>query len=96
MPNTSATWRLRPSTCRTDSWRTWVDSQDARIQLATGGDDYQIAFTAAADDEAALRRAADAQHLRLTTLGRVVEGTGVTVLSAGGVIDIPHPGWTHG
>ena len=73
-----------------------VDSQDARIQLATGGDDYQIAFTAAADDEAALRRAADAQHLRLTTLGRVVEGTGVTVLSAGGVIDIPHPGWTHG
>lgn len=73
-----------------------VDPLDARIQLATGGDDYEIAFTAPAGDEAALRRAAEEQHLRLTTIGGVVAGTGVTVRSSGEIIPVPQPGWTHG
>lgn len=72
-----------------------VDPQDARVQLATGGDDYEIVFTARAGDEAELRRAAERQHLRLTTIGRVVAGTGVTVRYAENIVDIPHPGWTH-
>ncbi|WP_339872261.1 thiamine-phosphate kinase [uncultured Brevundimonas sp.] len=73
-----------------------VDPQDARVRLATGGDDYEIAFTARAGDEAELRRAAERQHLRLTTIGRVVAGTGVTVRSAGDIVAIGRPGWTHG
>ena len=73
-----------------------VDPQDARIKLATGGDDYEIAFTTAADDEHALRRAAERQHLRLTAIGRVVAGTGVTVRSGGSLITVRETGWTHG
>ncbi|MFT4913880.1 MAG: thiamine-monophosphate kinase [Brevundimonas sp.] len=73
-----------------------VDPEDARVQLATGGDDYEIAFTARAGEEDNLRRAAERQHLRLTTIGRVVAGTGVTVRSGGRVVAVGQPGWTHG
>tara|TARA_R110002124_G_scaffold188071_2_gene355331 strand:+ start:488 stop:1477 length:990 start_codon:yes stop_codon:yes gene_type:complete len=73
-----------------------VDAEDARVQLATGGDDYEIAFTARAGDEDELRRAAERQHLRLTTIGQVVAGTGVTVRSGGRVVAVGRPGWTHG
>jgi thiamine-monophosphate kinase len=73
-----------------------VDPEDARLQLATGGDDYEIAFTARAGDEGDLRRAAERQHLRLTAIGRVVAGTGVTVRSGGSVVAVGQPGWTHG
>ncbi|WP_339929770.1 thiamine-phosphate kinase [uncultured Brevundimonas sp.] len=72
-----------------------VDPQDARVQLATGGDDYEIAFTARAGDEADLRRAAERQHLRLTAIGRVVAGTGVTVRWADNIVAVRQPGWTH-
>lgn len=72
-----------------------VDPQDARIQLATGGDDYEIVFTARAHDEAELHRAAERQHLRLTAIGRVVAGTGVTVRWAENIVDVRRPGWTH-
>tara|TARA_R110002051_G_scaffold62467_1_gene114106 strand:- start:494 stop:1483 length:990 start_codon:yes stop_codon:yes gene_type:complete len=72
-----------------------VDALDARVQLASGGDDYEIAFTARAGDEAELHREAARQHLRLTTIGRVVAGTGVTVRAAGAVVPVPTPGWTH-
>jgi thiamine-monophosphate kinase len=40
-----------------------VDEQAALETLATGGDDYEIAFTAAAKDEPALRREAERRHL---------------------------------
>lgn len=73
-----------------------VDPQDARVQLATGGDDYEIAFTARAGDEAELRREAERQHLRLTAIGRVVAGAGVIVRAGGNIIAVPQPGWSHG
>ena len=72
-----------------------VDEQAALERLATGGDDYEIAFTAAARDEAALRREAERRHVWLTCLGRVTEGRGVTVRFAGQAIDIATPGFTH-
>ncbi|HEX8469791.1 MAG TPA: thiamine-phosphate kinase, partial [Brevundimonas sp.] len=73
-----------------------VDPQAAFEQLATGGDDYEIAFTAAASDEAALRREAERRHVRLTKLGRVVAGKGVAVRYGHKLIDIAKTGWTHG
>ena len=73
-----------------------VDEQAALEKLVTGGDDYEIAFTAAARDEAALRREADRRHLRLTRIGRVVSGQGIIARFAGQPVPIDRPGFTHG
>ncbi|HYC98306.1 thiamine-phosphate kinase [Brevundimonas sp.] len=73
-----------------------VDEQAALERLATGGDDYEIAFTARPSDEAALRREAERRHLRLTRIGRVVAGQGVVARFAGQPILIDRPGFTHG
>ena len=73
-----------------------VDEQAALESLATGGDDYEIAFTARAADEAALRREAERRHLRLTRIGRVVAGQGVVARFGGQPIPIDRPGFTHG
>ncbi|HZW17016.1 MAG TPA: thiamine-phosphate kinase [Brevundimonas sp.] len=72
-----------------------VDEQAALEKLVTGGDDYEIAFTARAADEAALRREAERRHLRLTRIGRVVAGQGIVARFAGEPIPIDRPGFTH-
>lgn len=73
-----------------------VDEQAALEKLVTGGDDYEVAFTAAARDEAALRREAERRHLRLTRIGRVVAGHGVTARFGGRPVAFGHAGFTHG
>lgn len=75
---------------------TRVDPQAALERLATGGDDYEIAFTAPAGDEEALRREAERRHVRLTRLGQVTAGRGVTVRYAGRPITLARTGFTHG
>lgn len=73
-----------------------VDEQAALEAFVTGGDDYEIAFTARPADEAALRREAERRHLRLTRIGRVIAGQGVTALFRGEPVEIRKPGFTHG
>lgn len=73
-----------------------VDEQAALEKLVTGGDDYEIAFTATARDEAALRREAERRHLRLTRIGRVMAGQGVVARFGGQPIAFDRPGFTHG
>ncbi len=73
-----------------------VDEQAALESLVSGGDDYEIAFTARPADEAALRREAERRHLRLTRIGRVTPGQGVTALFAGRPVPIERAGFTHG
>lgn len=73
-----------------------VDEQAALEKLVTGGDDYEIGFTARATDEAALRREADRLHLRLTRIGRVVAGQGIVARFGGQPVRIDRPGFTHG
>ncbi|HEY0598635.1 thiamine-phosphate kinase [Brevundimonas sp.] len=73
-----------------------VDEQAALEKLVTGGDDYEIAFTARAADETALRREAERRHLRLTRIGRVMAGQGVVARFAGQPVPIDRPGFTHG
>lgn len=73
-----------------------VDEQAALEKLVTGGDDYEIAFTAPARDEAALRREAERRHLRLTRIGRVTAGQGVIARYGGQVVAFDRPGFTHG
>lgn len=73
-----------------------VDPLAALEGLATGGDDYEVAFTAPAGDEAALRKLAERLHLRLTRIGEVVAGEGVRVSYGGHSVGIAKGGWTHG
>jgi thiamine-monophosphate kinase len=73
-----------------------VDEQAALEKLVTGGDDYEIAFTAASRDEAAIRREAERRRLRLTKIGRVTEGQGVVARFGGKAVAFDGPGFTHG
>jgi thiamine-monophosphate kinase len=73
-----------------------VDEQLALEKLVTGGDDYEIAFTAPPRHEAALRREAERRHLPLTKIGRVTAGQGVTARFGGKVVAFDRPGFTHG
>lgn len=73
-----------------------VDEQAALEKLVTGGDDYEIAFTASPRDEAALRREAERRHLRLTRIGRVTAGQGVVARFGGQPVTFARAGFTHG
>ena len=73
-----------------------VDEQSALESLVTGGDDYEIAFTARAGHEAVLRREAERRHLRLTRIGQVVAGPGIVARFGGAPIPMDRPGFTHG
>jgi len=73
-----------------------VDEQAALEKLVTGGDDYEIAFTASARDETALRREAEHRHLRLTRIGRVTAGQGVIARLGGQPVSFVRNGFTHG
>jgi len=72
-----------------------VDPQAALETLVSGGDDYEIALTCAAGDEAALRREAERRHLRITRIGRVSQGRGLTVRYAGAILTPKSTGWRH-
>ena len=72
-----------------------VDAQAALEKLVTGGDDYEIAFTATLREESALRREAERRHLRLTRIGRVTAGEGVVARFGGQPVAFDRPGFTH-
>ena len=69
----------------------------ARIGLqAAGGDDYELAFTVAMSNEAAVLRDLAKSGCGATRIGRVVEGSGVWLLDAnGGEIALSRRGWEH-
>lgn len=73
-----------------------VDPQLSLEDLASGGDDYEIAFTAHPRHEETLRREADRRLLRLTRIGEVTAGSGLTVTYDGLPIVMARGGWTHG
>ena len=86
-----------PLSAAADAWfQDRVDPEGALVDLATGGDDYEIVFAAPASAEATLRREAERQHLRLTRLGRFLAGDGVTARWAGQPVRVGKAGWTHG
>lgn len=69
---------------------------DIGSRLLTGGDDYEIVFTAAPAAETALRGLASDQGLRLTAIGSMGNGQGVTVLDgAGEIISLLQKGYRH-
>ncbi len=73
-----------------------VDATASLIELATGGDDYELAFTCRPAALESLRRIANEQRLRLTVLGEVRAGSGISVSIEGQPVDVSRMGWRHG
>jgi thiamine-monophosphate kinase len=78
----------------------WVDAQpdpiNALISLATGGDDYQVLMCLPEAGVDELLSHAVALGTNLTPIGHVSKGEGVICTgSAGDIIDIETPGYTH-
>jgi thiamine-monophosphate kinase len=72
----------------------WGDSVDTIIRAATSGDDYEVAFTAAADAKVA--EAARQAGVRVSRIGRVVPGKGVALVDQEGrELKVPEPGFRH-
>jgi thiamine-monophosphate kinase len=72
-----------------------ADELSARLDLATGGDDYEIACTVPPPHLDTVMKAAARLALPVTVVGRVVKGRGVRVLFEGQEVPVPHAGWTH-
>ena len=57
--------------------RAWVSREPGRIErIAGGGDDYELAFSCAADDFRGLDSRLSARGVKATAIGRAVEGSG--------------------
>ena len=69
---------------------------ELREAVLTGGDDYELLFTAAPARAAEIEALAGTLDLSLTRIGAMVEGAGVRVLDeAGQEIPLQHAGWAH-
>lgn len=73
-----------------------ADPVAAAIDLATGGDDYEIVCTARPDHAAALQREARATGIPFTPIGQIVAGQGVGVSLDGDPVSVEESGWRHG
>ena len=69
----------------------------SRLALVlTGGDDYELLFTASPNFSEAIAAAGKTSKVPVTAIGRIVDGKGVIVMdSCGGEINLPRGGWRH-
>lgn len=78
---------------------TWLadfaDPIPARVELATGGDDYEVVCAAAPESVDALLAAAGAAGIALAPIGRAIEGSGVRVIAGGAEIEVARAGYVH-
>jgi len=69
---------------------------DLYPQLMTGGDDYELAFTARPEALGAIRALAERVETPVAVIGRIEAGEGVTVLDRDGeMLPLKRRGWTH-
>ena len=61
----------------------------ARLAAAVAGDDYELLFAAADEEQPALAALAGLLGLALTPVGRFVEGDGVMLHDAAGIVPLP-------
>jgi len=72
------------------------DGRERLMLQATGGDDYELAFTLASAHENGVLRDLSKIGCGATRIGRVFEGAGVRLLDAnGGEIALTRRGWDH-
>jgi thiamine-monophosphate kinase len=83
-----------------DAAKAWLatvsDPIAARLELASGGDDYEIVLTAPRAHVEALRGACGVRGLSLTAIGGITGREGVRVISGGREIEHGVGGWVHG
>jgi len=73
------------------------DGQEARLQAAAAGDDYELLFAAAPDRTQELLALADRLGIALTPIGAIAPGAGLTLTDAGAPLPLPpRLGWEHG
>jgi thiamine-monophosphate kinase len=66
------------------------------LTALTGGDDYELLFTALPAAAPAIASLAAAIGIAVTEIGRMEAGSGVEVLDTAGIpIPISRPGWRH-
>ena len=77
--------------------RVVVDGEPGvRIALATGGDDYELLFTAPAGSTQAIDDLSSVLGLPITRIGKIESGQGVRLVDAAGrTIPIDEPGYRH-
>jgi thiamine-monophosphate kinase len=69
---------------------------DRLMSVLTGGDDYELLFTASPDHQHAIQAAAEAAGVPVTIIGRIEAGEGVRVLDARGeALALDGVGWRH-
>jgi len=68
-----------------DALQRAFDGELRRELQATGGDDYELCFTASQDMREAVERAVDQAGARVLRIGRIVEGSGVAARTGQGV-----------
>lgn len=65
-------------------------------QLITGGDDYELLFTASPDEDEEITSLSASLGLPITEIGVIEAGEGVRVIdAAGNAVDIASAGWRH-
>lgn len=73
-----------------------VSAAEEILALATGGDDYEILFTAPKTAREALQKAAENVGIRLTQIGYCAEGDGLHLSLCGEGVPLPESlGWKH-
>jgi len=77
--------------------RVIVDGEPGiRLDLATGGDDYELLFTAPAGSTKAINDLSSALGLPITTIGRVEAGAGVRLVDPEGqTVPVGEAGYRH-
>lgn len=76
--------------------RATLTEDDAIIAALTGGDDYELCFTASASRSAELARADEhALGTRFHRIGRIVAGSGVVCRRGGRPLTLPRGGYQH-
>lgn len=73
-----------------------IPQENAQQYALSGGDDYEMCFTAPADQTASIRALAEKLSTRVSAIGRITEGGGLIVLdNDGNATPISSSGYTH-
>jgi thiamine-monophosphate kinase len=76
--------------------RALFTDETRRLLQGTGGDDYELCFTAAPAQRAAIADLAQTENILITRIGEVTGGSGVTAFDREGNAWSPaHPGFDH-
>ena len=78
-----------------DALRTAFEPTVRHGLQATGGDDYELCFSATPDARDAIERLACQSEVKVTRIGAVVDKPGVTAITVDGIWSAPAAGWIH-